>query len=184
MTSQVGETEGVFQARLAQVLRERRDLEVEKLKARYAPRLQGVQDQVRRARERVEREKSQYGQQKVQTAISVGASLLGAFLGRRALSAGNVSRAATAMRSAGRIGREKEDVDRAGESLAAVEGRLVTLQQEFDADVSALQGRFEPGALVVERTTIRPRKSDIGVGTIGLAWIPWKTGPDGLPQPA
>jgi hypothetical protein len=69
LTSQPGESEGDFTARVAQALRERRDLEVQKLKAKYGPKLQTLGDQVRRAQERVEREKAQAGQQKFQTAL-------------------------------------------------------------------------------------------------------------------
>ncbi len=95
LSSKPGESEGDFQARVAQAMREKRDVEVAKLKAKYAPKLQTLSDQVRRAEERVEREKAQAGQQKMQTALNVGATILGALMGRRMASASNLGRATT-----------------------------------------------------------------------------------------
>ena len=68
-----GETEGDFRVRIGERLREARDAEAAKLKAKYAPKLQTLADQHRRAGERVAREKAQAGQQKMNTALSVGA---------------------------------------------------------------------------------------------------------------
>jgi hypothetical protein len=184
LTSQAGEAEGDFKARVAQAMRERRDAEIEKLRKKYAPKLQTLNDQVRRAQERVEREQAQASQQKLNTVISVGATLLGAFLGRKAVSVGNVGRATTAMKSASKIGKEQQDVARAGESVQMLTERLAALQSEFDAEVAALQGQFEPEAANIEKTQLRPRKSDITVGTVGIVWTPWKIAADGMTEPA
>jgi hypothetical protein len=184
LTSQPAETEGDFTARVAQALREKRDAEVEKLRRKYAPKLQVLQDRLQRAQDRVEREQAQYGQQKMSTAISVGASILSAFLGRKAVSVGNIGRASTAMRSASKIGKEKEDIERAGESAQVVQQRLAELQAEFDAEVAAMQGQFDPSSAPVEKTQVHPRKSDISVGALGLVWTPWKVASDGMTEPA
>ena len=183
LTSQPGEAEGDFSARLQQKLREVRDEEVEKLRKKYAPKLTVLQDRIRRAGERVQREQAQFGQQKMQTVISVGATLLGAFLGRKAVSVGNIGRATTAMKSASRIGREKEDVARAGENMAVLQEQLAALQGEFDAEVARVQGEMDPALAEIQKVQIRPRKSDVSVVAIGLVWVPWGVGADGAPQP-
>lgn len=172
LTSRPGEGEGDFSARVAQLLRERRDSEVDKLRERYAPKLRTLTDQVRRAEERVEREKAQVGQQKMSTMLNVGSTLLGALFGRRAVSIGNISRAGAAARSAGRLKKEQSDVARAGESVAVLKQRLADLEQQFARDTAELQGQFEPGAVEMVRAQIRPRKSDITIGRVGLCWVP------------
>lgn len=184
LASKPGESEGDFQARVAQALREKRDVEVTKLKAKYAPKLQTLGDQLRRARERVEREKAQAGQQKMQTALSVGATILGALMGRRMASATNINRAASSIRSASKIGKEAEDVERAGESVAVLQERMQALEQQFAQETEALQGQFEPTAVEIIKAQIRPRKSDVMIGAVGLCWTPWKKGADGLVEPA
>ena len=141
LLSKPGETEGDFTARMSQVLRERRDTEVDKLKGKYGTRLQALTDRVRRAEERVEREKAQASQQQLSTALGVGATLLGALMGRRMVSGGTVGRATSTMRSAGKIGKEKADVRRAGESLEDLKQRLQELEGQFEAEVAEEDGK-------------------------------------------
>ena len=183
-TSTPGMSEGDFRAQLALAAREQRDAAVADLKRKYAPKLAAVEEQLRRGAERIERERSQLSQQKMQSAFSIGASVLGALLGRRKLSATNVNRAATAARSAARIGRESGDVNRANESLEVIQQRQRDLQQQFDADAAALQTRFDASAVTLRTVQVSPRKSDIAVGEVALVWAPWRKGADGFPTPA
>ena len=155
---------------------------VGKLKAKYAPRLQILTEQLRRAGERVEREKAQAGQQKLNTVLSVGATLLGAFLGRSIAGIGNIGRTATAMRNVGKIGKEAADVHRASESVEAARERLTELQSQFDREIATLQADADPALLDIQKNRIRPRKSDISVGTVGLCWIPWRQVADGTSE--
>ncbi len=77
------ETEAEFRIRLSQLLHEHRDLELEKLRKRFAPKLARLTEKIEKAEGRVHREKSQYDHQKLQTAISFGSTLLGALFGRK-----------------------------------------------------------------------------------------------------
>jgi len=172
LASAPGETEGDFRVRIGERLREKRDAEVSKLKAKYASKLQTLTDQLRRAGERVEREKAQAGHQKMNTALSVGATLLGALFGRGLRSTGSVGRATTAARSASRIGKERADVVRAEENAGVLQERLDALQAQFDAEVAALREPVAPDALEIQKRAVRPRKSDIAIGTLGLCWTP------------
>jgi hypothetical protein len=184
MVSTPGETEGDFRARLALALRERRDAQTEALRRKYAPKLQTLQDGMRRAQERAQRERSQLSQQKLNTAISVGATVLGALFGRKAISVGNMGRATTAARSATRIGRESQDVDRAEENEQTLAQRLTALQAELDAEIAALGRTLDPAAVAIRSVQLSPRKSDIAVGEIALVWTAWRRGADGFPLAA
>ena len=184
LAAKTEESEGDFRIRVTQLLREQRDANVDKLKARYAPKLQTLTDQLRRAAERVEREKAQAGQQKINTVLSVGATLLGAFLGRGMARVGTVGRAATAMKSASKIGKESSDVVRASESVDVLQERLNALQAQFDQEVAALQEPVAPGAVNVQKRPVHPRKSDISVGLVGLCWTPWRQAADRTFEPA
>jgi len=165
------ETEGDFRIRVLQALREKRDLEVSKLKAKYAPKLQTLGDQLRRSRERVQREKAQATQQKLNTAISIGGTLLGAFLGR-GVGVGTVGRAATAAKSFGRIRKEQDDILRANESVEVLQERLNLLEAQFEREAAYLQSHRDPTRLDIHSIRIRPRKSDITIGLVGVCWVP------------
>jgi hypothetical protein len=166
------ESEGDFRARLSQALREKRDAAVAQLRAKFQPRLASLQDQVRRAEDRVAREQSQYSQQKMQSAISIGATVLGALLGSRRLGSATLGRATTAARSAGRMGRESEDVTRAAESVDVLKQRLAALGEECAREVSALQERLDPQAIGIRKVQVGARKADIEVERTLLLWVP------------
>jgi len=184
LSSQPGESEGDFRARLDHAVRESRDASIDRIRKKYESQVVSLEDQVRRAEDRVAREQSQYSQQKMQSAISIGATVLGALFGRSLRSVGNVGRATTAARSASRIGREKEDVERAGESLDVLKQRLAALQAECEQEVAALQSSLDASNVSLTAQELAPRKSDIAVGGVALAWMPWRTGADGFPSPA
>ncbi|WP_129641363.1 ATP-binding protein [Peristeroidobacter agariperforans] len=167
-----GTSEGDFRAKLSLALREKRDAEIEKLRKKYAPKLATLQDQLRRADERVDRERSDLSQHKVQTAISVGTSILGALLGRKAISAGNAQRVGSAARSAGRLSKESGDIDRAEENREAIQQRLTEMQNELEAEVSRLRSELDPATVTIEQTSVKPRKTDIDVRTVALLWVP------------
>jgi len=183
LVSKPGETEGDFRSRLALAMREQRDAEVDKLRARLAPRLATLQGQKQRALERAERERGQLSQQKFQTAISVGATILGALMGRKAVSAGSIGRATTAARSASRIGRESRDVDLAEESAAQIDQRIAELNKECESAIAGLESA-DAAQLTLRTVDIAPRKTDISIGRVVLLWTPWRVGADGFPAAA
>jgi hypothetical protein len=181
--SRPGETEGDFRVRMTQRMHERRDLELEKLRKQFAPKLAKLQDQLERAEQRVFREKSQYDHQKVQTAISFGATLLGALMGRKLGSARNVGRATTAARSASRAAREKEDIERAKTNVERYRIKLAELEEKFEEKTEQVKTLPDPADLDLEELRIPPRKSDIMIDLMALAWTPWKKTPDGMLEP-
>jgi hypothetical protein len=181
LASTPGEDEAQFRVRLAQSLREKRDEAVEALRRKVAPKLATLQDRVARAEDKVQREQAQLSQQKMNTAVSVGAGILGALFGRKAVSVGTIGRASSAARSASRISRESQDVARADESLEVVRQRLADLQAESEAEIAALAASFEGEAVALRKVSVTPRKSDIAVGQLALVWVPWRKDADGFP---
>jgi hypothetical protein len=182
--SRPGQDEGAFRAQLRQLRHEQRDLQVEKLRKRYAPKLRRLQERIRTAERRVERERSQYQQQKMQTAISVGATLLGALFGRKVASVGSVGRATTAARGMGRAARERDDIGRAEETLESLQRQLQDLEDEFAEEADRVREEAAEGGLECQELAIRPRKADLSVERVALLWTPWRVGPQGIAEPA
>jgi DNA helicase HerA-like ATPase len=182
--SRPGESEGDFRVRLRQGGRERRDLELEKLRDRYGKKLAQIRDRIDRAQEKVEREQSQYQQQSFQTAVSVGATFLGALFGRKLGSARTIGRATTAVRGAGRAARERSDIARAEENLAELQAKLQALEEEFNNAIRETEAALDPRELEIEDLSIRPRKADILVEEVALLWMPWHAAAGGTLEPA
>ena len=171
LASKPGETAGDFKARVGVVLRERRDLDIEKMRKKYSARLTSLQEQLRKADARVAKQKEMYGQQKLSTAISFGSTLLGAIFGKAA-STGTVGRAASTMRGASRATAKKKDVELAADTVEALQERFEALQREMDAELAQIQHALDIDSVAFDTVGIRPRKSDIAITTFGLAWCP------------
>jgi hypothetical protein len=182
--SQPGESEADFRVRLSQGAREQRDLLVEKLRAKYAPKIASIQEQIRKAEQRVEREKSQANQQTMNAAISIGSSILGAIFGRKLASAANMGRAATGMRAAGRIAGARQDIAQAAESVEALAQRLADLEVEFKTESEKIAEQYEGSALELTEVQVSPKKTDIVVGQVMLVWQPWLVKSDGTVEAA
>ncbi|MFG0332122.1 MAG: ATP-binding protein, partial [Maioricimonas sp. JB049] len=170
--SQPEETEGEFRIRLTQEAREQRDLLKEKLTRKYAPKLERLQERIRKAEQRVEVERSQANSATLSAVISFGSSLLGALTGRKTLSRTNVSRAATSARSASRAAQQRGDISRAQANVEALQQELDDLDAEFKEELEETHARFEPDDLQLEPHSVRPRKSDIAIDGVSLLWRP------------
>ncbi len=176
--SRLGESERDFRIRLQQTAHERRDQATEQLRRKYAPKIATLEDRVRRAEQAKDREAEQAKQQQVQTAISFGATLLSAFLGRKKVSATTLGRATTAARGVGRTIKEAKDVARAEENVEAIKGQLAALEEQFQAEAAALTGQ-DPLTDRLETVAVRPTKAGITVRLTALAWAPfWQRGED------
>ncbi|MFC2157104.1 ATP-binding protein [Acidobacteriota bacterium] len=182
--SHEGEPKGEFIGRLTQIAHEKRDIQVEKLRKKYAPKLATLQDRQRRALARLDKEKSQYSQQKMQTVISMGATVLGALFGRKLGSLGNVGRATTSVRGMGRAAREKQDIKRAQDEIRIIQERIAEMEVQFRTELSAVQTALQPEDLTIQEKPVKPRKSDIIVSDVVLVWTPWRIGAMGMGEPA
>jgi hypothetical protein len=179
LSAKAGESEGDFKARLGLAARESRDAAIAALRGKYAAKLETVAGQERRAADRLTREQSQVQQQSIQTAISVGATVLGALFGRKTFSAGTLGRASTAARGVSRTMKEREDVGGATESLESMRARRAAIEAELEAEVQRLTAAGDSGSIAIETTSVRPRKSDISIDSVSLAWVPYWVGDGG-----
>jgi hypothetical protein len=173
LVSDPGESERDFRVRLQQTGHERRDQLLEQIRRRYAARIASLKERIRRAEQAVEREKEQAKQQKLQTAISVGVTLLDAFVGRKTLGRTTLGRATTAARGAGRALKEGQDVERAEENVQALEQQLAEIEAQVARETEGLKTAVDPLAEELETLEIRPKKTDISVRVLGLGWVPY-----------
>ncbi len=173
--SKPGEEERDFRVRLQQAAREQRDQVSLALRQKYAPKISALQEKIRRAEQAVDREKAQADQAKMQTAVSVGATILGAFLGRKVASAGTLGKATTAVRGAGRAMQQSGDVGRAKETVETYKQQLDDLNAQFKEETDALAGKIDPTLETLDPVVIRPKKTDIAVQLVALVWAPYRT---------
>jgi hypothetical protein len=168
--SAAGEPERDFRIRLQQKAREERDRQAEALRQKYAPKIAALEERKRRAELATEQQKAQRSQAMLQTAVSVGAGLLGAFLGRKVISTTTVTRAATAARQAGRSWKETQDVSQAAENVEQLTQQAAELERQFQAELADQQGKVDPTTEQFETVSVRLKKTNIEVQLVALAW--------------
>ncbi|MFZ5514999.1 MAG: ATP-binding protein [Candidatus Zhuqueibacterota bacterium] len=184
VVSQPGESERDFRIRLQMIAREKRDEFAERLRQKYASKITSLEERIRRASYAVEREKEQSQQQKLQTAISIGTTLLGAFMGRKTVNRSTLGRATTAARGASRTMKEAKDVNRAEENLTVLQEQLNELQAQFDQEIQQAKDSIDPMTENLETMIVRPKKTDIAVAFVALAWAPYWQDEKGGIKPA
>ncbi len=168
-----GESEGEFRARLSHAVREKRDLEVEKFREKYSKVIERQKEKVRKAEQRVDVEKQQASSATVSAAVTFGSSVLGALFGRKKLSASNVQKAGTSMRAATRAMDQRSDIRRAQENQQVAEEELADLEKKLEQELDTIKSQYSEDRVKFETKAISPRKSDLTVNEVSLAWLPF-----------
>ena len=70
------------------------------------------------------------------------------------------------------MSKESEDVGRAMETVEALKQQRAELDQQFQAEIAALESRIDPATEPLETVEIRLKKADISVELVSLAWVP------------
>ncbi|TWU58625.1 AAA-like domain protein [Rubripirellula tenax] len=178
-----GSTEIEARNHFKQSAREALDMETEKLRDKYASKMKAINDKMQTAQDRVDREAEQYNQAKMSSIISVGASILGAFLGNKVASRTNVSKVSTAARGASRAAQQRSDVVRAEETLKQLAMDMQDLDAELNEELKALGDKYRVEDWELESLTIPPRKSDLKVTDPIILWTPWQVDGSGIATP-
>ncbi len=171
--SNPGESERDFRIRLQQRAREQRDEAAEKLRQKYAPKFAQLDEKKRRAEQAVEREAEQSKSQKLQTAISFGATLLSSFMGRKAMSLTTLGRATTAARGVSRSMKEAQDVSRAQETVEAFAQQNADLDAQFKTETESLDRSIDSQTEILNKVSLKPTKANIVIKLLTLAWAPY-----------
>ncbi|MDR1990509.1 MAG: DUF87 domain-containing protein [Acidobacteriaceae bacterium] len=170
--SRPDESERDFRARLQLSAREARDRQLDALRKRFAPRMAALDEKLRRAQQAVVRESEQVSGQKVQTAISMGATIFSALFGRKVVSASTLGRATTAARGVGRVMKESDDVGRAKENVEAIAEQRKQLDADLAAETTAIDASTGILSETFETIAVRPKKTDVTVKLVALVWSP------------
>ena len=168
------ESRSEFLSRVTQAAREKRDLQVEKLRRKYSAKYNTLQRRLMRAEQVLQREQEQVKTKKMETIVSFGTAILGAFLGRKAVSAGSATRFGTAVKSAGRMRKESMDVARAQETAAAVKHEMAELDERLQSDIDSLDTTFDPAGEELEEVTVKPQSTNITLKVFSLIWMPFR----------
>lgn len=176
LVSEPSETNAAFRARVRQASVEKRDLALEKVRTRFAPKVDRAEERIRKAHEKLGVQEEQVEEKSRSSWISIGGSLLGSLFGRKRPT---VSRAERALKSRARVAKEKQDVERAERDLKERQEELVELQADFKDAIDTIQPVPPAASLELDEVLVRPRKSDFTMDPPMLLWTPWIIRPGG-----
>ena len=166
------ESERDFRIRLNSEARENRDAALAKTREKYAAKVAMLQDRIRRAEQTVQVQSEQATGAKMGAAVSVGAAIFGALLGRKSVSVGNIGRATTAARGMGRISKEAQDVTRATENVNALKAQLTELEAALQDDLNAVTADWDLSNEPFDRVLMKPKRGGVSVQLVALVWVP------------
>ena len=172
LESAPGESENSFQQRLAAALAGKKEAVSSKIEEQYVKKQRQLEEELEKAYAKVNKEQGDVKDKGIETAISVGVAILGAFLGRKPLSVSTATQSARGVRSAGKLLKEKGDVQRAQEEAGRIEQEIASLGEELRQKLLEQNALFDPAVYPVETFSISPRKTDIFDVRISLVWMP------------
>ena len=178
-----GSTEGEARIFFTHGVRELRDLESEKVRAKFATRAKALEKKIREAGERLSREQAELSQASWTTAINMGTTVLGAFFGKKLGSRSNVTKTSTAMRGATKAAQERSDVQRAEDAMRELQIDLDELNQEIKIALDEVAQKYDVANIELEEVTVPARKADLKTRSIVLLWTPWQIDSHGIATP-
>ena len=169
LSSDPGESERDFRARLALSAREARDAKVAALQSKYDAKLRTARDKEQKIAAQLAAEHQQASAAKLEGALDLGGAILGAFFGRSGLSRADVQRASKVARSASKASKEGADVARLRQQLADAADARAKLEADLGAAIEALPS---PADEPLEQKSVKPKKADLQLAFLGLAFVP------------
>jgi len=152
LESKVSESNSDFTVRLQDLLNDKKEIEIEKLKSRYESKEKTLSNRILRAKDRVEKESSDSSS----SMITAGIAVLGALFGRK-----TPTKLGRAFKKSSDIFKERNDVSRAEERLLKIQDDLEALEYELEDKIDNYE---------VERFKIKPRKTDIEILNCAVVW--------------
>ncbi|NPA59601.1 MAG: DUF87 domain-containing protein [Epsilonproteobacteria bacterium] len=159
--SKPNEDKADFLVRVQDVANEKKEEELEKLKARYEKRLDSLEDRLQKAQQRVEKEKSD----STSSMLEAGISILGALFGRT-----TPTKLGRAVSKSSKILKERGDLSRAEQKVADIQSDIEDLEYELEDKIDKLNEKYDIDNLEISEYFIKPKKTNIEIKDSAIVW--------------
>jgi hypothetical protein len=169
------ESEREFKIRAQQIAREGRDAEVEKLRKKYEQKLDRLETKLAREQRELAEDQAEYEARKREELISAGETVIGLLgIGRRRSSTTGLSRTASKHRLTTGA---KEDIAESEAEIARLQEDIEEMRESLEEEAKAITDKWAATLDEIETYAVKPRRSDVNVGLVSLAWAPyWEIG--------
>ncbi|WP_237073307.1 hypothetical protein [Prosthecochloris sp. GSB1] len=156
-----------FSIRLRQSAREKRDEEVGRLRETLDRRFERLEKKLRREQRELSEDEIQLENRKRQELFSIGETVLGFFMGKR-----STSRISTVLSKRGMTERAKADLEESREEIDEIRKDIAELEREMREKAEEIGLKWESAAEKLGTEELAPRRSDVKVHSVSLAWLP------------
>jgi len=144
---------------------------VDTLRDKYEVKLQRLEERLTREERELEEDKAEYKGRIGEEVLSGLSSVIGALgvLGRKSRSLGGLTRAATKRRMTSSA---KADIAESEAEIERLKADFEALKDEMEQEAEALTEQWSNAANDIEEIEVKPRKTDVKVHSVALAWAP------------
>ncbi|MEZ4768996.1 MAG: hypothetical protein R2844_11300 [Caldilineales bacterium] len=168
--AQAGEDERAFRIRCQQLAREQRDAEVDKLAASYDKKIASIETKLQREEKELADDQAAYDARKQQEMFSAGDTILSLFGGRKRRAGTMLS---TASKKREMTARAKRDVEDSQDQIARYQEEIAALEKELAQETAEISQRWETAVDDIQPFEIKPRRTDVDVDRVVVAWTPF-----------
>ncbi|CAD7286253.1 ATP-binding protein [Campylobacter suis] len=171
INSLADESKEQFYVRLADRCNEILEQKSAELTQKFEKERAKLEEKLNKAAIKLQKEQQDMTASGLDAIISVGASLLGAFLGgSRGVTKTSVGKIATGVKSASRVLKNRTDVKHSEQSVEDINAQIEQLTQNFEIQAQELKDTYDVKNIKLESLILPPKKSDIYDEKVVLLW--------------
>jgi len=168
-----GESDEAFRMRVQQMARENRDEEIDKLQDKFDKKMDSIEDKIRREEHDLEQAEAELRDRKRAEVVGMAETIFSVFVKKRSRSLNSVSTKNRMKRKASQKLAESED------ELLDLQDDMIKLQYELQEKIDEITHKWDSSVGDVSIKEVKPRRTDVNVDKVILAWIPYWVAPNG-----
>jgi len=164
------ESAAAFAGRAQLAARERRDADVDKLRAKAEAALARLTARLEREQAELTQDRADHASRQREELLSAGetlAGMLGVFGGRRRTGLAAAARKRHLTDSA------RMDIAESERMVAGLEREIAELRAQLEREAAAVADRWDAAAQEIAAVAIKPRRTDVRVDLVALTWVPF-----------
>lgn len=158
-----------FKIRIQDRLNEKIDEQIESLQLKFSKTNDSIDDKLNKLFDKLEKEQLQANTTTTDAIISIGTSLLGAFLGKTT-TASTLGKVASSAKGATKILKEKSDVKYVENEIQQLQIQKEELQKILENEISKINEENKISNFQIEEIFIKPKRTDIFNIKLELLW--------------
>ena len=170
LESTLGQNKRDFLIDVKDALKEKREMEIEKLQKRFKTKYSRLEDKFEKLQIKLQKEEADVSSKVTDTLISVGAALFGAFFSKKKLSVTNINRASSSFKKGKGVLKERNDVKNTQGMIDSLELDIEKLQEVLLLDIEKIQEKINIENYEIGSFSIKPRRTDISIEDFALLW--------------